>query len=84
MNKQGYIKSLKKESNELYAQIEILEEFKDFLEKQLRDYEDEIKEKENRIEEINAELDELEDNTWGNNQESERTWMGDVIPPQYL
>lgn len=77
--KHEYIQSLKRESNELYGQIDILKKFKEFLEEQVAIYEDEITEKENRIEEINAELDELEGNTWGSNQESENNYMNDVL-----
>lgn len=79
MTKKEYIKYLKAKSNEKYGEIEILKLFKDFLEDQLSKYEEEITDKENEIEEINIELNDLEDYVWGNSEESQNAYMNDVL-----
>ena len=79
MNKKEYKKSLENEFEELQAQIEILRRFKDFLEEQLQIYEEEIDEKDDRLTEINEELNELEGNMWGADQYTDRDYMNDVL-----
>ena len=79
MTKKEYVEYLKAKSNEKYGEIEILKMFKDFLEDQLSKYEEEITDKENEIEEINIELNDLEDYVWGNPEESQNAYMNDVL-----
>jgi len=79
MNRQEYIRSLKCESNELASEIRLLKRFSDFIEEQLQIYDEEISRKDDRIQQINTELDDLESNIWPSTEESLKSYMNDVL-----
>ena len=74
MNKQQYIRTLERRLNVLEWKLKMLKD----------DDVEEFELIEEEIQDIKDELDELEDNVWGDTKESVRSYMYDVIPHYYL
>ena len=74
MNKQQYIRTLERRLNVLEWKLKMLKD----------DDVEEFELIEEEIQDIKDELDELEDNVWGDTKEIVRSYMYDVIPHYYL